>query len=78
MSPFIASAAPAADTHHTAPPTTAVTVVDPKAEANAAPAPNAVFSPSAQLSLLTVVFLLASAVMVWLIIRAGKGATYDS
>ena len=49
-----------------------------KAEASDAYAPNQVFEPFPGMELLAVAFFLASAFMVWLMLRSGKGYDYNS
>lgn len=56
----------------------ATAVANPKEEAMNAAAPNAVFEPFKGLPTLTVLFFIASAIMIWLIIRAGKNHDYGS
>jgi len=56
----------------------AATPANPKQAAIDAVAPNAAFAPSGTLIWLTVAFFLASAFMVWLMLRAGKGYDYNS
>ena len=53
-------------------------LANPKQKAIDATSPNAIFEPSGTLVFLTAAFFIASAFMVWLIIRAGKDHDYNS
>jgi len=56
----------------------AASPANPKQAAIDAVAPNAAFSPSPMLMWLAAAFFVASAFMVWMMIRAGKGHEYNT